>query len=456
MNIIIVGCGQVGTTLASQLNAEGHNITVIDMSAEKVKMVTNKIDAMGVIGNGASHLTQQEANIKEADLLIAVTDSDELNLLCCIIAKKEGSCQTIARVRDPAYNGEASYLKNELGLAMVINPELAAAEEIARVLRFPSAISIETFAKGKVELLKFKLPEDSPIVGMSVRDVMASYKCDILFCTAERGDDAYITKGDFVFEAKDIISIIASPRRAAAFFKKINYKTDSVKDAIIVGGGEITHYLCAICKGAGINLKVIDDDAEVCEEFCAEFPYVTVINADTSEQEALQAEGVARADAFLALKDLDEENIFLSLYAKGQCHGKLVTKIKRIDYDDVIGHLELDTVIYPKNITANMIVRYARAMGKNTGSNMETFYSIIKGKIDAYEFIIREGSPVVGKPLAELRFRRNVLIAAILRGKQVITPRGYDSILPGDSVVVVSEAISGLGDISDLLEEKHK
>lgn len=449
MNIIIVGCGQVGFTLASQLGSEGNNVTVIDTSAEKIKYITNKIDVMGVIGNGASHLVQQEAGIKTCDLIIAVTDSDELNLLCCVIAKKESNCKTIARVRDHAYNSDATYLKEELGLAMVINPERATAEEIARVLRFPSAISIETFSGGRVELLKFKLPEGSPIVGMSVRDVMVKYKCDILFCTAERGDDAYITKGDFVFEAKDIISIIASPRRAAGFFKKIGHKSTSAKNAIIVGAGEMTHYLCSICRGSGISIKVIDKDKAACEQLSAEFPEVTVVMGETAEQETLIEEGIDRTDAFLALTGLDEENIILSLYAKERGCEKLVTKIKRIDFDEVISHLELDTVIYPKNLTADKIVRYVRSL-KSKSSNMETLYNIIKGKIEASEFIIKEGSPVAGKTLSELRFRDNVLIAAILRGKTVIVPRGYDSIEVGDSVIVVTEAI-GLHDFADIL-----
>ncbi len=451
MNIVIVGVGQVGRTLATQLSAEGHNITIIDTSADKVKSITNQVDAMGVIGNGASHITQQEANIKSADLLIAVTDSDELNLLCCVVAKKEGSCHTIARVRDHAYNDEVEYLREELGLAMVINPERAAAEEIARVLRFPSAISIEPFAKGKMELVKFKLPEDSPIIGMSLRDVMAHYKSDVTFCTAERGDDAYITKGDFVFKAKDILTIVSTPKRTAAFFKKIHYKTETVKRAIIVGSGEITRYLCDACHDSGISLKVIESNRALCEQFCGDFPHVTVVHGDTSEQQTLLSEGIASTDAFLALADQDEENIILSLYAKERCGGKIITKIKRLDFDDVIQHLELDTVIYPKNITANSIIRYARSMKNTRGSNMETLYSVIRGKVEASEFVIKEGSPVIGRPLSEMKLKSNILIAAVLRGRSVITPRGYDTLEAQDRVVIISETMA-LSDVADILE----
>ena len=451
MNIIIVGCGKVGSTLAEQLNEDGNNITVIDMNAAKVESITNRYDIMGIVGNGATHMIQQQAGIYDADLLIAVTGSDELNLLCCLIAKKAGNCQTIARVKNPDYSTEAPYLKNELGLAMVINPEYAAAAEIARVLRFPSAIKIDTFAKGRVELLKFRLPEKSRIVGMSVKEVVTKLHCDVLVCTAERGDDAYIANGDFVFEEKDVISIIASPKNADDFFRKIDYKMHSVKDAMIAGGGEITHYLCDILHRSGISIKIIERDKSVCEELCSLWPDVAVINGDATDQSLLLEEGLANTGAFLALTNMDEENILLSLFARSSNQGKIVTKINRIDFDDVIKHLDLDTIIYPKNITADMILRYVRAMKNTIGSNVETLYNIIKGKAEAAEFIVRENSPVTGKPLCELEFKKDVLVAAILRGKNVIIPRGYDVIEPGDAVVIVSRLMA-LHDISDILK----
>ena len=437
MNIIIVGCGKVGQTLAEQLNEEGNNITVIDMLPAKVNETAARYDVLGVIGNGATHLTQQEAGIKNADLLIAVTGSDELNLLCCLIAKKAGNCHTIARVRSPQYSSEAPYLKEELGLAMVINPEQAAAAEIARVLRFPSAIKIDTFAKGRVELLKFKLPEDSPLEG--------------LVCTVERGDNAYIAKGDFRFMEKDVISIIASPKNANHFFKQIKYKNTSVKDVMIVGGGNITHYLCELLNRSGIEVKVIEKERDRCEEIAEELEYVTVINGDAVDQQVLFEEGIENAGGFVALTNLDEENILLSLFAKSVNKGKLVTKVNRIDFDDVIRHLELDTVIYPKNITAEGIVRYVRAMKNTIGSNVETLYSIIKGKIDAAEFIIKENSPVVGKPLMEMKLKPSVLVASIMRDRKVIIPRGGDTIEVGDSVIIVSDF--PLHDIAEILLE---
>lgn len=453
MNIIIVGCGKVGEALAEQLNEEGSNITVVDLNADRVHDVSSKYDVMGVIGNGATHAILMDADIKHCDLLIAVTGSDELNLLCCLIAKKAGNCQTIARVRSPEYSIEAPYLKDELGLAMVINPEFTAASEIARVLRFPSAMKIDTFAKGRVEMMKFRLPENSPIVGCAVKELAGKFRCDVLICTVEREDEAFIANGDFVFEEKDVISLIATPKNANDFFRKIDYKMNSVKDVMIIGGGEISHYLCQILKrsGGNISVKIIEKNLKRCEELSTELEDVRIIHGDAAEQALLMEEGLENAGSFIALTNLDEENIFLSLFAKRVTDGKLVTKINRIDFDDVIKHLDLDTIIYPKNITSETIARYVRAMKNTIGSNVETLYSIVKGKIEAAEFSIKDGSPIVGIPLSKLQLKPNVLIAAILRGRTVITPHGNDEIQAGDSVVIVS-GHTEMQDITDILK----
>lgn len=452
MDIIIVGCGKVGQTLAVQLNNDGNNITVIDLSAAKVNEVISRHDIMGVVGNGATQHIQREAGVDKADLLIAVTGSDELNLLCCLIAKKAGNCNTIARVRNPQYSSEARFLKDELGLAMIINPEYESAQHIARILRFPSAIKIDTFAKGRVELIKFRIPEGSPLVDMAVKDVVTKLKCDVLICTIERDGEAYIANGDFVFREKDVISVVASPRKANDFFNKIKYKMRSVRDVMVVGGGEITHYLADILLRSDIAVKVIEKDQKTCEDMCTTLPDVTVINGDAVDQEILLEEGLSNADGFVALTNLDEENILLSLFAKNKSKGKLITKINRIDFDEVVNQLDLDTIIYPKHITAESIVRYVRAMKNTIGSNVETLYSVIKDKVEAAEFIIKEQSPIVGIPLSELSFKKNVLVAAILRDRKVIIPRGHDEFMPGDAVVIVSE-IMALHDITDVLKK---
>ena len=452
MKIIIVGCGKVGAALAEELNDEGHNVTVVDENATKVKYIATKHDILGVIGNGATRDIQKEAGVDSANLLIAVTGSDELNLLCCLMAKKAGNCQTIARIKSPDYANDAPYLKDELGLAMVINPEYAAAQEITRILKFPTAVKIETFAKGRVELLKFRLPERSPLVGMSLRDAMIKFKSNVLVCTVERGEEAHIPKGDFVFAERDLISIIASVKTAEEFLSKINYKTQAVKDVVIVGGGDMSHYLCEMLDRSGISVKVIERDTAICNELANEFPRVTVINGNPSDEDVLKEEHIGSTDAFVALTGIDEENIILSLFAKNQGNRKVITRINRIEYNDVISKLDLDSIIYPKNLTADMIVRYVRSKQNTLGSNMETLYNLIKGEIEVAEFTVGECSEIIGKPLSQLQFKENALIAAILRGRQLIIPRGNAIIEPGDSVVTVTKLLS-LRDISDLLQK---
>ena len=451
MNIIIVGCDRVGSSLAEQLYADGNNVTVVDIDADKVKEVSGKLDIMGIVGNGATYTTQLEAGIKSADLLIAVTGSDELNLLCCIVAKRESDCDTIVRLENPEYNGEVDYIKDELGLAMVINPDLAAAEEVARILRFPTALNIDTFAGGKVELVKFRIPDDSTLSGMSVKQAaMSKLATDVLFCTAERGDEAYITNGDFVFKHGDVISIIASPKAASAFFKNIGIRAGAVKDVIIAGGSEISEYLCKILAKYNVNIKLVEKNRQRCEELANDLHKVTVVNADPRNANVMQEEGISRADAFVSLTGDDEDNILLSLYAKREGAKKLITAINRIDYDAVIRPLELGSTIYPKNITAEQILRHARSMRNKFGSKCEAMYSVISGRVEAAEFKIYEESDFTGTPLSKLPLKRGVLIAAILRDGEVITPRGNDTVEVGDAAVIVYES-TPIGDITDVL-----
>ena len=415
MNIIIVGCGTVGITLTEQLNKEGNNMTVIDLSAEKLKAIGSQNDVLTVLGNGATFATQREAGIDKADLLIAVTDSDELNLLCCMIAKKTGNCQTIARLRNPDFSSEADFLKNELGLAMVINPEYASAAEISRVLRFPSALRIDTFSKGRVELLKFKLPEESSLVGLSVREISTVLHCDVLICTVERGDEVFIANGDLVFCKNDIISLIAAPKKISEFFEKIDYKLQAVKNVVIAGGGKITQYLCEILERYPISVKIIERDRKLCDYLCTQYPDATIINGDFGDRELLLEAGIRSAGAFVSLSDQDEENILTSLYVKSVSEGKIITKIIRTDFDEILKPLDLNTVITPKSITSDMILRYVRSFEGSMGNNVETLYNIIRGKVEAAEFIINGSSEITDTPLAELKYKENVLIASQVR-----------------------------------------
>lgn len=450
MKIIIAGCGKVGQTLTEQLSKEGNNITIIDKRAKVVNEMVNKHDVMGIVGNGASHLIQAEAGIANADLFIAVTGSDELNLLCCLLAKKAGNCQTIARIRNPEYSREVNYIKEELGLAMVINPEYAVAMEIARVLRFPSAIKIDTFAKGRIELLKFRIQEDSILENMTVMDISLKLHCDVLVCAVERGEEVFIPRGDFILREKDIVHIITEPKNANGFFKKIGVVTNQVKDAMIAGGGDIAYYLAENLLQMGIRVKIIDKNMERCERLLELLPKAEVVCGDASDQSMLIEEGMERTASFVAVTNMDEENILLSMLVKKKSGAKVVTKINNIAFNEVIGGLDLDTILCPKNVTAEYIIRFVRAMKNSIGSNMETLYRIIENKAEALEFVIRQRSEVVDKPLEQLKIKKNIVVACIYRKGKVIIPRGYDTMQVGDSVIIVTTS-TGLNDIDDII-----
>ena len=438
MQIIIVGCGNVGATLTEQLSKEGHNITVIDVDGQRVEAVANQFDVMGVAGNGASFSVQNEAGIAEADLMIAVTTSDELNMLSCLIARKAGGCSTIARIRNPIYNKEIAFIKKELGLSMVINPEYAAACEIARLLKFPSAIKVDTFAKGRVELLKCKINEGSVLHGRPLTYLSSGLHCEVLICTVQRGDEVFIPDGNFVLQEKDVISVVASSRKANDFFKKIGMATNRIKTCMIIGGGETTYYLAKQLLSMGIGIKIIEQNKERCNELSELLPQAMVIHGDGTERNLLQEEGLPKVHSFVSWTSMDEENIMLSLYAKSISNAKTITKVHRIDYDKIIDSLDLGSVLYPKNITADYILQYVRAMQNSIGSNVETLYQLIEGKVEALEFRVNEQSRLVGVPLKELQLKDNLLIACINRKGVVITPGGQDSIQIGDTVVVVT------------------
>lgn len=453
MKIIIVGCGKVGETLASVLSQEGNDITIIDKKEDVVERLCNQYDIMGSVGNGASYCVQLEADIEHADLMIAVTGSDELNLLCCLIAKKAGNCHTIARVRNPEYNDELNFIKEELGLAMVINQELATAMEIARVLKFPSAIDIDTFSRGRVELLRFRIPEDSVLHNLTLTELHNKVKCNVLICTVERGRDIMIPKGDDVLRTGDVISIVATAKDESQFFKKIGIQTNQVKNVLIVGGGEIAYYLTRILSSSGIQVKILEKRMERCEELCEILPKATIIHGDGTNKQLLEEEGLAQTQGFVALTDFDEENVILSLYAKKCGCRKTVTKINRFVFDEVIESLDLDTTIYPRDITAEYILQYARAMKNSIGSNVETLHRIMDNKAEALEFVIRDNFRMPNVSLQDLPIKPGILVACINRKGQIILPRGKDVLQEGDTVVVIT-AQKGLNDVNDILAAK--
>ncbi len=456
MKIVIVGDGKIGSTLAEQLSREGHEITIIDRSGEPLQQTSEDLDILCVEGNGATYATQMEAGVDSADLLIAVTMSDELNLLCCLVAKKIGARHTIARVRNPEYSGELSLISDDLGLSLSVNPELLCATEIARTLRIPSAIKTDTFANGHVELLKVQIPQDSLIAGKTLMELPSLVKAKILICAVERGEqEVYIPSGSFRLEAGDRISFVASIRDAQAFFHQIKLASSRVRTVLIVGGGHIAYYLAKQLTDLGVGVKITEVNYERCLQLSSLLPKAEILHGDGTNEGFLRECGVAQTDAFAALTGIDEENVLMGLYVR-----KTFPKVKVITKDQPlflpVDHRDdgLGSVFNPRFSTSNVICRYARSMQNSLGSNVETLYKLVGGKAEALEFRVAEGSAVCGIPLQTLRLRQNLLIGCINRAGKILIPSGQDTIEPGDTVVVVT-SVTGLNELDDILEKRR-
>ena len=450
MQIIIIGCGNVGGTLAERLSKEGHNIAVIDTNKDAIAAVTTTSDVLGIVGNGASLSVLLDAGMREADLLIAVTGSDELNLLCCLIAKKAGKCHTIVRVSNPLYSKEASFIKSELGLSLTVNPQLAAAREMARVLRFPSALKVDYFAKGRMELVVYRLEEDNPLCGMNLQQMSAKYGVKVLIPVVERNDEICIPGGDFVLQAGDEVSIIATSAAIIEFFTKLKIPTAAVKSALLIGSGLTGRYLIHELLEMRIKVKVIEKNQGVCDDLSEHFPKASILRGNGTDKDLLLEEGLCRAGAFVTLTDIDEENLMLALYAKSVSKAKLITKVHRVSYDQIIEKLNVGIVIYPKFIAAETIIKYVRAMQRSQGSDIETLYMLNDNRVEALEFLIEEGSPVIGIPIQELPLKPDVIIASITHKGKGIIPHGKSVIAKGDTIVIITK-LTGFRDIRDAL-----
>ncbi|GLG05375.1 Trk system potassium transporter TrkA [Sellimonas catena] len=451
MNIIIVGAGKVGTTIADQLSSENHNITIIDLNQKKVEEAEEEFDAMGIVGNGASHQVQVEAGVMDAELLIAVTGSDELNLLCCLIAKKTGKCQTIARVRNPIYSKEVNFIKRQMGLSAVINPELTAAQEISQLLRLPYAKKVDTFARGRVEMIKFRMNPELHMDGLQVADIISKMKCDIMICGVERQGQVVIPNGDFVLKNNDLVSMMAVPKETAKFFRKMGIPTHQAKSTLIVGGGTIAYYLAKQLLEMRVDVRIIEQNKERCEMLSEQLPEATILQGDGTDKEFLLEEGLMHTDSFVALTNMDEENLMLALLARKYSNAKLIAKVNRIHFEEVVDELDIDSVIYPKNLAADHIVRYTRAMQNSLGSNVETLYKILDGQAEALEFVIREDSSVTNQRIMDLPLKDHLLVCYISRYGKLKMARGQDMLKVGDSVIIVTTH-KGLHDITDILK----
>lgn len=437
MKIIIIGDGKVGYSLAESLSKENNDVTIIDKDPEALKKASEFLDVMCIRGNGVSTSILMEAGVSEADLLIAATTSDEMNMVCCLTGKKLGADHTIARIRDPEYAGELSILKRDLGLDMVINPEQACANEIARVLSYPSAVNVESFSKGRVELVEIKVTAKMSIAGMKLQDIAGKVSSSVLIGAVQRADEVIIPKGNFQIMADDQIYVIGKPSNIFDFCVRIGIYAQKVRNVMIIGGGRIAYYLAGYLEEIGMKSKIIEIDRDRCLELSELLPSTLIINGDGSDETVLYSESLNDMDAFVSLTGRDEENLMAALFAKQNGVHKVVAKINRVNYTSVIKTLGIDSVLSPKQITANGIVRFVRGLKNALENPVETLYKIVDGRAEAVEFIANQSTKFLNVPLKDLRLVQGVLVAAIVRKNEIIIPHGKDVIKQGDSVILI-------------------
>ena len=439
MNLVIIGAGKVGETLIENLVKENHDITVVDIDATTVQNVLNHYDVQGVVGGGIERSVLLQAGADKADFFIACTSRDEMNILSCVLARKLGAKKTIARVRDPEYFKEMDNMREDLGLDFAFNPELATAIDIAQVLKFPSAKNVEKFADGKAKMVEFEILENNPIKDKSLKEISKEYGNKFLFGVVNRGDKAYVPNGDFVMKAGDVVSIIASETEITSFFKKIKTFKPRAKMVFIVGGGKIAYYLAKELSDSGVSVKIMEKDESRAEALSAVLPSVTVLLGDGTEQDSLEEENFKRADACVTLTGMDEENVIISLFAKQSGVDKIITKVDRASVLKMVGQLGLDTVVSPRNVIANHIIRFVRAyQNVNVGDDgINTLYRIGE-QAEVIEFTTGENFVGKDKALKELSIKEGVLLGGIIRNDEFISPSGDSKIKVGDRVIVVT------------------
>lgn len=452
MKIIIVGCGKIGKSLAEKLVAEGHDVAVIDKSPEVIEDVTNAYDVIGVCGIGTDCEVLDEAGASRADIVIGTTGSDELNMLSCFIARTLGAKNTVARIRDPEYNDKSlGFMVNQLQLSAALNPEASAAHTIANILKFPSAVNIETFASRRFEIVEMILDGESPLIGKNMIDLRKHSPGKFLICSVLRKNEVIIPDGRFELKGGDRIALTAAPLEIGKLLRSFGLITRQAKNIMILGASRIAYYLSQSLLASGNKVTVIDKDPARCDEFAESIPGATVICGDGADQDMLIEEGIAQKDAFVSLTGFDENNILISYFASSQNVPKVIAKVNRPEFYPIAGKLGIDTIISPIQTVADEVVRYARALQNSVGSNVEKLYKIMDGKAEALEFNVSADFSHAGKALKDIKFKQNILIAGILRNRRPIVPSGDDVILPGDKVIVIA-ANHRLYDLSDIIE----
>ena len=451
MKIIIVGCGKVGYAIAQQLTQEKHDITLVDDEATHLNRADSTLDVMCIHGNGASISVLMEAGARSADLVIAVTGVDETNLVCALIAKSLGAQHTIARVRNPDYRRDADMLKREIGLDMVINPDLAAAQEIARILSFPAAISVEPFAGGRIDMIGFQLHPEDTILGRSLSDFHRERVAEVLICAAQRGDEFIIPNGSFVPQPDDRLYMVGSKTELHKMLKSMGRSLQRVKDVSILGGSRISMYLSWELARAGTRVHIVEQDHDKCLRLSQDLPDAMIIEGDGTDTDLIRSENLFGADGFVALTGRDEENLLMALSARRAGVRKVLAKMTRPNYMDLVQETGLGSIISPKDIIANQITRYVRALANSQGMAVESLYKLLGGKVEALEFTAKnDGYGILHTPLMKLPLRHGVLLAAIVREGRIIIPGGMTTIEPGDHVLVVTN-VPGLTDLKNIL-----
>lgn len=451
MKIVIVGDGKVGNTLMRQLSKEGHDIVIIDNKPEVLEQTLSSHDIMTIEGNGATYSVQKHAGVDRADLLIAATSGDELNMLSCMVGKKLGVKYAVSRVRNPEYGEQLFLMRDELGIDMVINPEYTAAQEISRILRFPTALKVETFTRGRAELVEIKIQENSKLDGQPLFSLSNKYQAKILVCAVQRDTSIIIPTGDFVLKAGDKISITGTAGEILHFFKRAGILMDKIKSVMIVGGSRIGYYLAKILTESGMDVQVLEMEKERCLKLSEDLPKATIIHGNGTNHELLIELGIEDTDAFVSLTNIDEENIILSMYAMKKNVQKVITKVNKLSFIKLLSSDLADGVISPKYLAANQIVSYVRGLQNTVGCNVQTLHRIIGNQVEVLEFAIRIEEDFAHVPLKDLEIRENILLACILRKNRTIIPGGNDVIEVGDNVIVVT-TIPYLRDFADIFK----
>ena len=450
MNIVIIGIGRLGRTVVEQLSKEGHDIVVIDNDKKTLEKTINDFDVIGLLGNGANYDIQNAANVETADLLIVCTSSDELNILCCMVAKKLGQTDTIARIRNPEYFN--LFMGRDLGLNMMVNPDYEGAMEVFRILRSPGTIKTEPFAKGKVDLVEFKLTNDNPLINKPITEISSNYKLKMLVCAIQRDKEVIIPNGDTILRENDKIYVVTSAQNVYLILKNLGINEGIVKNVFIIGGGNISYYLAKKLIGAGLSVKIIEKNETKSLELSESLPEAEIVLGDASEQEILLEEGLLKADAVIILTGSDEENIMISLFASSHKAKKVITKINKLSYYSMLETSGVESIISPRLLTADHIIRYVRSKQNSFGSSVLNLYSIVNDKAEALEFKATESFKGLNTPLRELKIKKNLIIACILRGDEVITPQGPVTIEAGDNVIIVTTN-EFLNDLDDILKD---